>query len=49
MIESLAEVEDAKGVPFCRPLLGAVRMFTWCTPAPEEEDYDVMFSIDGVH
>ncbi len=39
--ESLVEVEAANGVPY----RGDMR----CTPAVEEEDYDVMYSIDGVH
>ncbi len=38
--ESEMEVEAAKGVPYRRPILGAAQL-SWCTPATEEEDYDV--------
>jgi hypothetical protein len=41
--ESKMEVEAAKGVPYRRPIL------LRCTPAAEEKDYDVLYSIDGVH
>jgi hypothetical protein len=39
-------MEAAKGGPYCRPILGAVKLLS---KAAEEEDYNVMYSIDGVH
>jgi hypothetical protein len=48
--ESEVKVEAAKGVCCTvglRSELPSCDMM--CTPAVEEEDYDVMYSIDGVH
>jgi hypothetical protein len=39
-------MEAAKVVPYRRPILRAVQL---CTPAVEEEDYEVMYSIDGIN
>jgi hypothetical protein len=39
----------ANGVPYRRPILEAVKLFLWFTPASEEEDYDVMYPIEGLH
>jgi hypothetical protein len=49
IIESLVKVEAAKGVPYCRPIPGAAKLFLWFTPAAEEEDYGVMYSIESLH
>jgi hypothetical protein len=43
------EVEAAKGVLYCRPMLGAVKLYVRCTSATEEEDYNLMYFIDSVH
>jgi hypothetical protein len=48
-IESEVEVEAAKGIPYCRPMIRAASFDMRCTPAVEEEDYEVMYSIDGIH
>jgi hypothetical protein len=39
-------MEAAKGGPYCRPILEAVKLLS---KAAEEEDYNVIYSIDGVH
>ncbi len=48
-IESSVEVEAAKGVPDRRPMIRAAQLWYECTPAVEEKDYEVMYSIDGIH
>ncbi len=48
MIESRVKGEAAKGVPYCRPIPGAAKLFLWFTQAAEEEDYGVMYSIEGL-
>jgi hypothetical protein len=44
------EVEVEKGVPYRRPRLIAVQLSSevYSTPAVKVEDYDVMYSINGV-
>jgi hypothetical protein len=41
------EVEAAKGMLYCRPILRAAQLSLRCTPAVEEKDYDVMYFIDS--
>jgi hypothetical protein len=43
--------EAAKGVLYRRLTLRAVQLSSevYCTPAVEEKDCNVMYSIDGVH
>jgi hypothetical protein len=43
------EVEAAKDEPYRRPMLRLSSCHLRCTPPVEEEDYDVVYSIDGVH
>jgi hypothetical protein len=43
------EVEAAKSVPYHRPMLRAVRLSSEVYSSVVEKDYDVMYSIDGVH
>ncbi len=40
-------MEATKGVPYRRPMLGAVQLFSVLrrTPTKEEEDYDVLYWI----
>jgi hypothetical protein len=49
--ESEVEVEAAKDEPYRRSKLRAVQLSSevYSTVAVEEGDYDVMYSIDGVH
>jgi hypothetical protein len=37
-------MEAAAGVPYRRPTLRTLKLLLRCTPAEEEEDYDVVFS-----
>ncbi len=48
-LESPVKVEAAKGISYCRPMLGAVNLLSKGvhTPATEEKDCNVMYSIDG--
>ncbi len=41
-------MEAAKDVPYRRLVLRAVQLSSEVTPAGEEEDNDVMYSIDGI-
>jgi hypothetical protein len=47
--DSEVEAEAAKGVLCCRLMLRAVQHHLRCTAAVEEKDYDVMYSINGIH
>jgi hypothetical protein len=48
--DSEVEVEAAKDVPYCQPILRAVKLLSevYSMSAAEEEDYYVVFSIDGI-
>ncbi len=43
-------MEAAKDVPYCQPILRAVKLLSevYSMSAAEEEDYYVVFSIDGI-
>ncbi len=41
-------MESAKGEPYSGPTLKAVQLHLRYTPAMEERDYDVLYSIDGI-
>ncbi len=47
--ESEVEVEAAKGVPYRWPLLRADQLWYEVYSSCEKKDYNVMYSIDGVH
>jgi hypothetical protein len=42
------EVEAAKGEQYCWPILRALQHMR-CTPAVEEKNYNVMYTIESVH
>jgi hypothetical protein len=48
-IESEVKVEAAKGILYRWPMIRAPSCDMRCTPAVEEEDYKVMYAIDGIH
>jgi hypothetical protein len=43
------EVEAAKDVPYTSLCSELPSCDMRCTPTVEEEDYEVMYSIDGIH